>query len=116
MLDAADSDLNWTNAGIGLQVKLAPNLDVQGGFYYNSWYVMSIYGGLGVNFYESKYFRGGIVLGGVTGYGEPTMFDMRVLPVIVPKVSVGDAVRLNVLGYPPFLIGFQIGISLTEKI
>jgi hypothetical protein len=114
-LDAADSDLNWQNIGLGLQLNIASNLDAQVGFYYNSWYIMSTYGGLGINFYESTYFRGGIVIGGVTGYGRPTTFDMRVLPVIVPKVSIGDVLRINVLGYPPFLIGFQVGISLDSR-
>ena len=95
---------NQQNFGLGLTHELQDSLEVKGGFYYNSFYKMSVYGGL--NFKKDIQLgvidvTPGVTLIGATGYNDTIMDAPFISPILLPNMGIRyDTVKVSV-GYVP---------------
>lgn len=90
---------NSNNGGIGIRGELEDWLDVGFGFYKNSFYKTSVYGGIEIHTSRKRFVSLGLTLMAVSGYMDtPTPTPVIVMPVInlgIPEIGMR-------VGYMPF--------------
>lgn len=101
-------DYNNNNLGLGYSKGLSQNLELITGFYENSFYTQTVYGGVDLHTSDRRGFRAGISLGIATGYISPFF----ALPNITYRVG---NIRTKI-GYIPEIGGDTQSNAVTLQV
>ncbi len=110
--------INSSNLGLGLTYPTGSFTDIKVGFYNNSYYKTSVYGG--VNF-KHEYNIGklnvvpGVIVGMVTGYNGTPENAGIVAPILLLNVAVGTKNTHVIFGYlPSTMFGGNVNVITVQ--
>jgi hypothetical protein len=103
---AANKYYNEENHGFGVTYGYSPYVDVKVGFYENSYYQTSLYGGIVLNkdyyIFNDLVISPGIGLLFATGYNNTPIDAPALAPILLPSITIGNKTLRSTIGYIPY--------------